>query len=54
MPNCREQLGLKRMSPSEARANEIERTRATNDSFWFRSPAKWIRKARYGTKILEE
>jgi len=32
MPNCREQLGLTRMIPSKARANEVERTRATNDS----------------------
>jgi len=27
------------MNPSEARMNEVERTLATNDSFWFRSPA---------------
>jgi len=27
------------MSPSEARANEVERTLATDDCFWFRSPA---------------
>jgi len=41
------------MSPSKARANEVERKLATNDSFWFRSPATWRRKARHGTKILE-
>jgi len=39
--------------PSKARANKVERTLATNDSFWFRSPATWMRKARRGTKILE-
>jgi len=41
------------MSPSKARANEVERTRAANDSFRFRSPATWMQKARHGTKILE-
>jgi len=41
------------MSPSKERANEVERTLATNDSFWFRSPATRRRKARHGTEILE-
>jgi len=49
MPNCREQLGL-----SKVRANEVERTLTTNDSFLFRSPATWRRNARHGTKILEQ
>jgi len=26
---------------------------ATSNSFWFRSPATWMRKARHGTKVLE-
>jgi len=41
------------MSPGKARANEVEKTLATNDSFLFRSPATWMRKVRHGTKILE-
>jgi len=39
--------------PSKERTNELERTLARNDSFWFRSPATWTRKTRHGTKILE-
>jgi len=30
------------MSPSKVQANEVERTLATNDGFWFRSPATWM------------
>jgi len=41
------------MSPSKARVNEVERALEPNDSFWFRSPATWMRKVRHGTKILE-
>jgi len=44
---------LQRVSPSKSRANEVERTPITDDSFWFRSPATWTRKARHGTKICE-
>jgi len=35
------QLGLQRLSPSKARANEVERTPVTYDSFLFGSPATW-------------
>jgi len=41
------------MSPSKARANEVEKTLATNDIVLFRSPATWTRKARHGTKVFE-
>jgi len=33
------ELRLQQMSPSKARANEVQRRLATNNSFWFRSPA---------------
>jgi len=42
------------MSPSKARANEVERTLATKDIVLFRSPATGTRKARHGTKIYEQ
>jgi len=41
------------MSPSKARANEVERTPA-NEIVLFRSHATWTRKARHGTKIYEQ
>jgi len=41
------------MSPSKARANEVERTPTTYDIVSFWSPATWTRKARHGTKIYE-
>jgi len=41
------------MSPSKARANEVERTIATNDIVLFRSLATWTRKVWHGTEILE-
>jgi len=41
------------MSQSKAQENEVERTLATNDRFWFMSPATWMRRVRHGTKILE-
>jgi len=37
--------------PSKARENVFEGTPTTNDIFWFRSPAKWMRKTRHETKI---
>jgi len=37
------QLGLERMSPSKARANEVERTPTTNEIVLFRSPATWTK-----------
>jgi len=42
------------MNPSKARANEVGRTPTTNDIVLFRSPARWTRKARHGTKIYEQ
>jgi len=42
------------MSPSKARANEVERMPTTNDIVLFRSPATWRRKARHGTQIYEQ
>jgi len=42
------------MSPSKARAIEVERTPAANDIVLFRSPVIWTRKARHGTKIYEQ
>jgi len=42
------------MSPSETRANEVERTPVANDIAYFRSHAAWTRKARHGTKIYEQ
>jgi len=41
------------MSPSKARAHEVERTPAMNDIVLFRSPATWTPDARNGTKIYE-
>jgi len=51
--NCIGQLGLWWMSPSKARANEVERT-PTNDIVLFRSPATWTRMARHETQIYEQ
>jgi len=42
------------MSPSKARANEVERTPTTSDIVLFRSPATSTREARHGTKIYEQ
>jgi len=42
------------MSPSKARANEVEEMLATNNIVLFRSPATWTRKTRHGTKIYEQ
>jgi len=38
------------MSPSKARANEVERTPTTNDIVLFWSPATWTCKAGQETK----
>jgi len=40
------------MSPSKARAYEVDRMATTNDTFWFRSFAKWIWKAKNETKYM--
>jgi len=48
------QLGLCWISPSKARANEVERTPSTNHIVLFRPPATWTRKARHGTQIYEQ
>jgi len=50
--NCRGQLGLQWMSASKTRANVYERTVATNDIFWFMSPANWMRKANMKRKYV--
>jgi len=42
------------MSPSKARANEVERTFITISIVLFKSPATWTWKARHGTKIYEQ
>jgi len=42
------------MSPSKARANEVERTPTKNDIALFRSPVTWTRKARHGMKTYEQ
>jgi len=42
------------MSPSKARANEVERKATTNDIGLFRSPATCTRKVRHVTKIYEQ
>jgi len=52
--DCIGQLGLEWMSPSKARANEVERTPTTNDIVLFRSPATWMREARHRTKTYEQ
>ena len=52
--SCIGQLGFWWMSPSKARANEVERSPTTNDIVLFRSPATWTWKARCGTQIYEQ
>ena len=52
--NCIGQLGLYWLSPSKERANEVERAPTTNNIVLFRSPAKWTRKVRHGSKTYEE
>jgi len=42
------------MSPSKARANEVEKMLASNDIVLFTLPATWLWKARHGTKIYEQ
>jgi len=42
------------MSPSKARAHEVERMPTTNNIVLFRSPVTWTRKARHETKIYEQ
>jgi len=52
MRNRRGQLGLQRTRKSKARANVFERTPATNDIFWFRSPTTWTLKTRQERKYV--
>jgi len=42
------------MSPSKARANEVERTLATNDIVLFRSLATWTRKVWHEINLYEQ
>jgi len=52
--NCIGQLGLWSMSPSKARANEVERRPTTKEIVLFKSPATWTRETRHGTQIYEQ
>jgi len=42
------------MSPSKARAIEVERTPTTDGIVLFRSPATWTRTARHGMILYEQ